>query len=114
MDYRIELEKTLEQMEKVFSKRLSLTETYLNQQISLKEAKNNLEVRKAQGLLSGEIEGKNEALREAVARSLLVTEYTRAEKTERAIEELKVLLETASLEYQFLQDKYRILIALTK
>lgn len=114
MDYRIELEKTLEEMEKVFAKRLKLTESYLNQLLALKESKNTLETKKAQGLLSGEIEGKNEALREAVARSLLVTEYTRAEKTEHAVEELKILLETASLEYNFLRDKYTILVALLK
>ena len=114
MDYKVELEKTLSEMETVFEKRINTTEAYLTQVNTYRDAKNALEVKKAQGLLSGEIEGKNEALREAVARSLLVLEYTRVEKLERLIEEMKIGLETSSMHYQFLKDKYTILIALSK
>ncbi len=112
MDYKKELEEVLVEIQKSYEKRSNLLKSYLEAKNDMVTAKMNLENRKAEGILNGQIEGKNEMIREAVAKSLLITEYTTAEKLNLVVNELQIDLDLESMKYSFLKDKYTILISL--
>ena len=114
MDYKKELENTMVEMEGKFGEKIELLEEYLTKRDKVAASKSLLETAKAEGLLSETIVGKNEQMREASARAVLINEYTFYENLKMELDELQIKYDVCSAEYDFIKEKSRILIALVQ
>ena len=76
--------------------------------------KNLVERLKGEGLVNGTIVGKNEALRDAAARTMLASEYAKLDQLEAEMQKVDLELRTAELKYSQLKDIFRVLDSLVR